>query len=87
MCDHHLASMTQTLWRDLENGGSRHGWVVHRKDWSASIETDQIVEETLQNITPGSIILLHDGGGWMGRESDRSRTIAPSPVRSRRPGS
>jgi peptidoglycan-N-acetylglucosamine deacetylase len=39
------------------------GWTVDSVDW-AEPGTDQIVETVLDNVVPGAIILMHDGGDW-----------------------
>jgi len=37
-------------------------WTVDPRDWSG-ISSDLIAERVLDNLEPGSIVLLHDGGG------------------------
>jgi peptidoglycan/xylan/chitin deacetylase (PgdA/CDA1 family) len=69
-------------------GGSYSSWMIHQanqmgdrlvlwsvdpRDWQAGRTARQIVHIVLANVRPGSIILLHDGGG------DRSATIAALP--------
>lgn len=44
-------------------------WTVDPRDWSRP-GTVPIVQQTLGTLEPGSVILLHDGGG------DRSQTVA-----------
>ena len=48
-------------------------WSVDPRDWSRP-GTGAIVQNVLAGVRPGSIILLHDGGG------DRSETLAALPV-------
>jgi peptidoglycan/xylan/chitin deacetylase (PgdA/CDA1 family) len=48
-------------------------WSIDPKDWLAGRTKQQIVRAVLSSVAPGSIILLHDGGG------DRSATIAALP--------
>jgi peptidoglycan/xylan/chitin deacetylase (PgdA/CDA1 family) len=48
-------------------------WAVDPKDWEHGRTTNQIVRAVLSAVRPGSIILLHDGGG------DRSATLAALP--------
>jgi peptidoglycan/xylan/chitin deacetylase (PgdA/CDA1 family)/sulfur carrier protein ThiS len=48
-------------------------WSVDPKDWEAGRSRRQIAEAVLSKVGPGSIIILHDGGG------DRSATIAALP--------
>lgn len=47
-------------------------WSVDSQDW-AGLGAGQIVDTVLRNVEPGSIVLLHDGGG------DRSATVAALP--------
>lgn len=47
-------------------------WDVDTVDWTGP-GTEQIVQNTLSGVRPGSIILLHDGGG------DRTTTVAAIP--------
>ncbi len=44
-------------------------WSVDPTDWSAGINAQQIATRVLNAIRPGSIVILHDGGG------DRTATI------------
>jgi peptidoglycan/xylan/chitin deacetylase (PgdA/CDA1 family) len=51
----------------LEKTAARHGmrplgWSVDPRDWSRP-GTDKIVAAVERNVRPGSVILLHDGGG------------------------
>lgn len=48
-------------------------WAIDPKDWEHGRTTKQIVRAVLSAVRPGSIILLHDGGG------DRSATLAALP--------
>lgn len=48
-------------------------WTVDPQDW-ARPGTTAIVNRVMNNVRPGSIILLHDGGG------DRSQTVAALPT-------
>jgi peptidoglycan/xylan/chitin deacetylase (PgdA/CDA1 family) len=48
-------------------------WSVDPKDWQPGQTTAAIVKSVLSHVRPGSIILLHDGGG------DRSATLAALP--------
>jgi len=48
-------------------------WTVDPRDWQRGTTTDQIVRRVLGQARPGSIVLLHDGGG------DRSATVAALP--------
>jgi peptidoglycan-N-acetylglucosamine deacetylase len=58
----------------LERTAARHGmrplgWSVDPRDWSRP-GTDKIVAAVERNVRPGSVILLHDGGG------QRAQTVA-----------
>lgn len=48
-------------------------WTVDPDDWRRGTTADQIVQRVLQQTKPGSIVLLHDGGG------DRSATVEALP--------
>jgi peptidoglycan/xylan/chitin deacetylase (PgdA/CDA1 family) len=48
-------------------------WTVDPVDWRRGTTADQIAERVLRGAKPGSIVLLHDGGG------DRSATVAALP--------
>jgi peptidoglycan/xylan/chitin deacetylase (PgdA/CDA1 family) len=48
-------------------------WTVDPHDWRRGTTADQIVQRVLQGAKPGSIVLLHDGGG------DRSATVEALP--------
>jgi len=48
-------------------------WTVDPDDWRRGTTADQIVRRVLQQAKPGSIVLLHDGGG------DRSATVEALP--------
>ena len=45
-------------------------WTADARDWTANATADHITRKVLRSLTPGGIILLHDGGG------DRSETRA-----------
>ena len=49
-------------------------WSVDPADWRAGIRAKQITRQVLTAIRPGSIVILHDGGG------DRSATVAALPA-------
>jgi peptidoglycan-N-acetylglucosamine deacetylase len=49
-------------------------WSVDPADWTPGISAKAIVHRVLSNVVPGSIVLLHDGGG------DRSATLAALPA-------
>lgn len=53
-------------------------WSIDPKDWKPGRTTAAIVRTVLRQVRPGSIILLHDGGG------DRSATLAALPKIIRR---
>jgi peptidoglycan/xylan/chitin deacetylase (PgdA/CDA1 family) len=48
-------------------------WTVDPQDWRRGTTADQIAARVLAQVKPGSIVLLHDGGG------DRSATVAALP--------
>jgi peptidoglycan/xylan/chitin deacetylase (PgdA/CDA1 family) len=48
-------------------------WSVDPRDWSPGSTAKQIVRNVLRAVQPGSIVLLHDGGG------DRSETVNALP--------
>jgi peptidoglycan/xylan/chitin deacetylase (PgdA/CDA1 family)/sulfur carrier protein ThiS len=48
-------------------------WSVDPRDWNPHTSVREIVHRVLRAVAPGSIILLHDGGG------DRGRTIRALP--------
>jgi peptidoglycan/xylan/chitin deacetylase (PgdA/CDA1 family) len=48
-------------------------WSIDPRDWEDGVTAKQIVERVLSNVRPGSIILLHDGGG------DQSATVTALP--------
>lgn len=48
-------------------------WDVDPSDWSSSATRESIVRRVLSRVRPGSIVLLHDGGG------DQSVTVAALP--------
>jgi peptidoglycan/xylan/chitin deacetylase (PgdA/CDA1 family) len=45
------------------------GWRLSAADWEEP-DTDELVRRLVSGVTPGAVVLLHDGGG------DRSRTVA-----------
>jgi len=49
-------------------------WTVEARDWDPSATATQIARDILCGLTPGGVILLHDGGG------DRSSTVAALPT-------
>lgn len=49
-------------------------WSVDPTDWRDSTTAKQIVRRVLRAVRPGSIVILHDGGG------DRSATVAALPA-------
>ncbi len=49
-------------------------WSVDPSDWSAGVTPRQIVGRVLAAVRPGSIVILHDGGG------DRTATIRALPA-------
>ena len=49
-------------------------WSVDPEDWSAETTSKQIVKRVLGAVGPGSIVLLHDGGG------DQTRTVKALPA-------
>jgi len=49
-------------------------WSVDPRDWSPDITARQITARVLDAVRPGSIVILHDGGG------DRSATIRALPL-------
>jgi peptidoglycan/xylan/chitin deacetylase (PgdA/CDA1 family) len=60
------------------SGAKRRGlrtvlWTVDPGDWRRGTSPDQIVRRVLGTAGPGSIVLMHDGGG------DRSATVAALP--------
>jgi len=48
-------------------------WTADGRDYEAGAGVDRIVSNTLTSLTPGGIVLLHDGGG------DRSKTVRALP--------
>lgn len=53
------------------------GWDVDSTDWSGAT-ADAVVSSVLDQVHPGAIVLMHDGG-LGGGNLDRSRTIAALP--------
>ena len=48
-------------------------WTADARDYEPTTSVDQIVRNTLLSLTPGGIVLMHDGGG------DRSKTVQALP--------
>jgi peptidoglycan/xylan/chitin deacetylase (PgdA/CDA1 family) len=48
-------------------------WSVDPEDWRAGVTWKQIVKNVLSNVRPGSIVIMHDGGG------DQSATVRALP--------
>ena len=48
-------------------------WTTEARDWSPEVTARQIAAKILRSLTPGGIVLLHDGGG------DRLRTVRALP--------
>jgi peptidoglycan/xylan/chitin deacetylase (PgdA/CDA1 family) len=48
-------------------------WTAEARDYEPAASVDQIVRNTLGSLSPGGIVLLHDGGG------DRSKTVHALP--------
>jgi peptidoglycan/xylan/chitin deacetylase (PgdA/CDA1 family) len=49
-------------------------WSVDPGDWRTGVRPRQIVRAVLKAVRPGSIVILHDGGG------DRAATVAALPA-------
>ena len=49
-------------------------WSVDPRDWEPGVLSKQIVQRVLSAVRPGSIVILHDGGG------DRSATVKALPA-------
>ena len=49
-------------------------WTAEARDYEPAASMDRIVRNTLGSLSPGGIVLLHDGGG------DRSRTVQALPL-------
>jgi len=63
----------------VEEATGAHGerivlWSVDPEDWNAETTTKQIAKRVLDAVHPGSIVLLHDGGG------DQMRTVKALPA-------
>ena len=63
----------------VEEATGAHGqrivlWSVDPEDWNAETTSKQIVKRVLGAVRPGSIVLLHDGGG------DQMRTVKALPA-------
>ena len=48
-------------------------WTAEARDWAAGKTADRIARQILLSLTPGGIVLLHDGGG------DRTETVRALP--------
>lgn len=66
-------AMSDVAWREVRAAGSRvvH-WDVDSRDWRKP-GAKRIVTTVTNNVRPGSIVLMHDGGG------DRSQTVRALP--------
>ena len=49
-------------------------WSVDPTDWAAGVSSEQIVTRVLGAVRPGSIVIMHDGGG------NRAATVAALPA-------
>ena len=49
-------------------------WSVDPKDWTPGITAKAIAQRVLGAVAPGSIVILHDGGG------DRTATLKALPA-------
>ena len=63
----------------VEEATGAHGerivlWSVDPEDWNSETTTKQITKRVLRAVKPGSIVLLHDGGG------DHMRTVKALPA-------
>ena len=68
-------SSSPAVVRTVEMSGERAVlWSVDPADWHPGVTAKQIVEQVLKAVRPGSIVILHDGGG------DRSATVAALPA-------
>jgi peptidoglycan/xylan/chitin deacetylase (PgdA/CDA1 family)/sulfur carrier protein ThiS len=68
-------SYSQAVIRQAHRFGMRLVlWNVDPEDWRRGITSEAIVRGVLDNVRPGSIIVLHDGGG------DRSATVEALPA-------
>jgi len=57
-------ALNEEMVETLDNLGNKIiGWDVDSLDWK-QLETDVIADNILSNVSPGSIILMHDGGDW-----------------------
>ncbi|MEX2274410.1 MAG: polysaccharide deacetylase family protein [Actinomycetota bacterium] len=59
--------------RALDEGMRLVLWDIDTRDWSTRTSTKEVVRTVLSRVRPGSIILMHDGGG------DAATTIAALP--------
>ena len=68
-------SSSPAVVRTVEMSGERVVlWSVDPADWHPGVTAQQIVQQVLKAVRPGSIVILHDGGG------DRSATVAALPA-------
>jgi len=57
-------SLNEELVEKIDNlGYTAIGWSVDSSDWM-QLSPEQIQKNVLSNASPGSIILMHDGGNW-----------------------
>ena len=54
------------------------GWDVDATDWKLDASADDVVGNVLDQVHPGAIVLMHDGG-LGGGTADRSATVAALP--------
>ena len=67
-------SWSPAVVRAVESSGERVVlWSVDPADWQTGVTARQIVQKVLKAVRPGSIVILHDGGG------DRAATVAALP--------
>ena len=67
--------ISQPVWARVRKAGLKVAlWDVDPQDWRTTSTSSAIARNVIANVRPGSIVLLHDGGG------DRSKTIAALPV-------
>ena len=57
-------------------GYSTNLWTIDTMDWSLP-GTQQIINHVLANVRPGSVILMHDGGGNRSQTVDAIRVLLP----------
>lgn len=57
-------ALNEEMLKTLDQLGNKViGWDVDSLDWK-QLPTDVIEDNILSNVSPGSIILMHDGGDW-----------------------